>query len=216
MSDVRYIAEDEWRPARLVVKSEFGFTAEIRFPYLRERGFGRITLGDEWNAAQVDLTVPPETADDLGAYAEFALEVAHMTKTLDLSFERERVDAEFKREQFQAERQRKEAVEAKALQMRCEELAQYYMQLVRVQREGHSSNAKGELHVVMLREGQEDQAFQRRMYLKENNGNRWEFQADAVAKFEVKDGNRYDTIKLTPMAQLRAQASVQLNEEAAA
>lgn len=212
---VTMVNGDSFRPSYLRVTDEFGNHADIRFPYLRERGFGRVNLGDEWNDAHIDLTVPPESADDLGAYADFALEVAHIAKTLDLAFATERVDAEFKRERFKAERERKEAVEARALQMRCEEIAQFYMQLVRVQREGHASHAKGELHVTLLREGQEDQAFQRRMWLKETNGNRWEFQADAVAKFEVKDGSRYDKVKLTPMGTLRAKASVEINEREA-
>lgn len=202
---------------RLELEDEYGNKGSVHFPYSRERGFGRINVGAEWIDARIDTwTNVDGGADEVGQASEFLWHLAHVAKTLDLAFAADKEEVVGRQERWQAERERRDKIAARALQMRCEELAQYYMQLVRVQREGHNSHAKGELHVVMLREGQEDQAFQRRMYLKESNGNRWEFQADAVAKFEVKDGNRYDKIKLTPMETLRAQASVELNEEAVA
>jgi hypothetical protein len=201
-------SEDRFdRASRLIVKDEYDNKAEVIFPHKRERGFGRINVGVEWLDAEVrSWSSVDGSADDVGQAAEFMLQVAHIAKTLDLAFADEREEVVGEQERWNSERELRDKVKKRAQQMRCEELSQYYMQLVRVQREGHSSHAKGELQILMLGEGTDDERISVRMTVKESNGNRWRFEADRVAKFEVKDGNRYNKIKLTPMLQLEATA----------
>jgi hypothetical protein len=207
-----HIEANEWSGARTVFEDEFGNRGEVRWPRVHNYGLQGYV---RWYDAEVHINTHAKgSADEIGAYAEFALHLAHVGKTLDLAFAKDKEEALGAAERFEEERIKREAIKSRALQMRCEELAQYYMQMVRVQRDGYSSNASGELHVVVLREGEDDQAIKRQMWLKERNGNRRTFNADGVAKFEVKDGSRYNVVKLTPMETLRAQASVDLLEEA--
>jgi hypothetical protein len=217
MKRVDYMPPNDWSGARLVYEDEFGNRGEVRWPRSRERGFGRINIADEWEDAEVHMNTRCEgSADETAAAAEFAFELAHVAKTLDLAYAEERERAIGEAERVEAEREQREKVKDLAVQMRCEEIGQYYLQMVRVQREGHSSNASGELHVVVLREGEDDQAIKRQMWLRERNGNRWTFNADEVAKFEVKDGARYNEIKLKAMEVLRGEASLALQEGATA
>lgn len=208
MKRTDYIPPSDWQGARTIFEDEYGNRGEVRWPRLREAQVGRITsyLG-RWEDAEVRINSGLDgSADDAGAVAEFILHLAHVAKTLDLAFAEDKAEFVSQSERAEQEREQREAVRARAIQMRCEELAQFYMQLVRVQREGHSSHAKGELNVTMVGEGD----IRRQMWLRESNGNRWTFEANAVAKFEVKDGNRYIKIKLTPMSVLEKQAELEV------
>lgn len=214
MKSIRYIPGNDWSGERLQLEDEFGNRGEVRFPRLRKRGFGRVNVPDQWEDASVTIRSSMDgDADETAAAAEFALKLAHIAKTLDLACASEREEAVAAAEKQEAERKLRKEVRDKAQQMRCEEVAQYYMQMVRVQREGHSSNAKGELNIRILNEGTEHQSIQLRMWLKESNGNRWDFQADAIAKFEYKDGNRYTEVTFTPMEELERQAKDQLQQQ---
>lgn len=211
MKRTEYIPGNEWSGARMVFEDEYGNRGEVRWPRVNSYGLRDYV---RWYDAEVRVDTHLQgSADDVAAAAEFVLHLAHVAKTLDLAYAEDKRIALDEAAKVEGERIRREAIRSRAMQTRCEELAQYYMQMVRVQREGHSSNAKGEMHVVVLREGTDEQAIKRGMFLRESNGNRWTFNADEVAKFEVKDGNRYTKVKLTPMETLRAQASVDLNEE---
>lgn len=215
MKRVDYIAGNEGSGERLSLEDEFGNRGEVRWPRLHEPGLGRINVAPRWEDAKVFLRSPHDgDADEMAAAAEFALQLAHIAKTLDLAYAYAKGVALSKAKHVEEERIKREDIRSRAMQMRCEELSQYYMQMVRVQREGHSSKASGELHVTVLREGDFAQAIKQQMWLLERSGNRWTFNADGVAKFEVKDGSRYNVVKLTPMETLRAQASVDLLEEA--
>lgn len=207
-----HIEGNEWSGPRTVFEDEFGNRGEVRWPRCDGayglRGFVR------WYDAQVHVNTHAEgDADEVGAYAEFALKLAHVGKTLDLAFADDKAEAFAKAEKEQAERDLAKKVRDQAQQWRCEHIAQFYMQMVRVQREGHSSHAKGELQVLVLNEGTDDQSISTRMWINEGNGNRWRFEAHSVAKFEVKDGNRYEKVDLTPMAELEATAREELSKD---
>lgn len=209
-----HIEANQWSGARTVFEDDYGNRGEVRWPRTHNyglRGYAR------WYDADVHVNTHAEgSADEIGAYAEFVMQLAHVAKTLDLAFAEDKQEALGRVEREQREAEFRKKVQERSLQMRCEEVAQYYMQMVRVQREGHSSHAKGELHVVVLREGHEDQSIRRQMFLRESNGNRWTFNADQVAKFEVKDGNRYNKVEFTPMDELRAASEREIVKEEAA
>lgn len=200
--DIQYIPPSDWQEGRLICQDKYGNRGEVRFPHENDY------YGGGWTDAQVNMRSRLEgSADDTAAAAEFAYELAHMAKTLDLAFADEskavidKQEAEEREEEL--ERKARDAAEAK----RCEDVAQFYMQLVRVQREGHSSMAKGELHVVTVKDSDGDvERVQPRMWLRESNGNRWEFYATQISKFELKNGQRYEEVSLTPMAELEAEA----------
>lgn len=210
-----HIPASEWATARTVFEDEYGNRGEVRWP--RVKSYDRLHSYRKWEDAEVHLNSHGEgNADEMGAYAEFALHLAHVAKTLDLAFAEDKAAAMEESERLEHDRQLRLRVREVALQGRCEDLAQYYMQMVRVQREGHSSHASGELNVTVInQDGGETTVIRRQMYLRERNGNRWTFNADQVSKFEVKDGNRYRKITLTPMAQLEAAAQNQVAEEVA-
>ena len=63
----------------------------------------------------------------------------------------------------------------------------------------HKSYATGELNAPFNEETGE---FGKRMWLKEQDGNRWDFDAARVAKFEVKVNGRYKEIKLKPLPEV--------------
>jgi hypothetical protein len=209
-----YLDGNEYFPAKLRCEDEHGNRGEVSFPRHVKR-WGSST--GRWEDADVDMLTHCEgNAEETILAGEFAAELGRMAKVLDLAFAGE-AEAHKERE---AKEKAEEEFQGKAAdlaqQMRCLELAQYYMQLVRVQREGHSSNAKGELVVSMVKDDDSDtERIQPRMYLKESNGNHWDFRATQVAKFEVKDGSKYTKIKLTPMEDLVSQAYKQLEEETA-
>jgi hypothetical protein len=213
MKRVDYTPGNDWSGARTTFEDEYGNRGEVRWPRLHTYGLRNYF---RWDDAEVNVqSTSQDDADGMAVYAEFCMHLAHVTKTLDLAFAQEKQQAEEERERSEVERERREAVRAKAMQYRCEFLAQFYMQMVRVQREGHSSHAKGELNVTVLREGTDEQSIKRQMFLRESNGNRWTFDANAVAKFEVKDGNRYEAIDLTPMSELEETARKELQDEQA-
>lgn len=207
MKSVQYIAGNDWQTDRLLYEDEYGNRGEVRFPRGRESSFGVA----RWEDAEVVLRSNLDgCADDVAAAADFAHELAHVAKTLDLAFAEDRQVMLGKAEREKEEREAREAVRKQAIRWRCEDLAQYYMQLVRVQRKDHSSNAKGELHVTMIERQDEPTEIRKSMFLIESNGNRWHFEAYAVEKFEVKDGNRYNEVKLTSMEDLEERARKEL------
>lgn len=211
MRRVEYIEGNDWSVSRLVYEDEYGNRGTVRFPRRRERGFGLMHVSDQWEDAEVDMQSRCEgTADETAAAAEFFLTLAHVAKTLDLAFAEDRAEALAEAEEVAIEREHRKKIRDAALQRRCEDVAQFYMQMVRIQRDGYSSKASGELHVVVQREGHEDQAIRRQMFLRERNGNRWDFNADQIATFEVKDGSRYEQVTLTSMEDLEAEVSKEL------
>lgn len=209
MKILKHHIGDDWTGARTVFEDEYCNRGEVRWP--RSHNYG---LRDymKWYDAEVRINNHAEGgADEMGVYAEFAHQLAHVAKTLDLAYADDKAKALEDYAKKESEREIDKEVRAKAQQSRCQEVAQYYMQMVRVQREGHSSNAKGELNLPLSRD---NETISNRMWLKEGNGNRWHFAADKVAKFEVKDGNRYVKVDLTPMSELEAKAREELKEHA--
>lgn len=208
-----HIPPSTWQSERLVIEDHYGNRGEVIFPRKRERGYGMGSV--RWEDAEVSMYTSVEgSADETAAAAEFALELAHMAKTLDLALADDAKGA--KEEQANAERDREIQNKARqvAIKQRCEELSQYYMQLVRVKRTGHRANAKGELHVEM-RERDGETVIRPAMWLKESNGNLWSFEAYAVDTFEVKNGQRYEEVNLTSMETLESLAKKELELETA-
>jgi hypothetical protein len=198
--------EGDWSGARTTFYDEFGNRGEVRWP--RMHSYGTAVRHSKWEDASVHLSTRVEDgADEVATVAEFLHELAHVAKTLDLAFAEDKAKAMFAIERNEEERQQAEKVRQQAVQRRCDEIAQFYMQLVRVQREGHASMAKGELLVTTVKDDDGNvERVQPRMWLKESNGNRWDFRANQVSKFEVKNGQRYEEVRLTPMEDLEAEA----------
>lgn len=176
-------------PSRLECEDDYGNSGTVQFPHLSTyRG---------WRDADVNVSrTYTETLDGERRQIEFHLELIRIAEVLDLAFQgdsREHKEREAKEraEQEEADRKHQEAVNKRA-----EQLGQYYMQTCRVQRKGHRSHATGEL---VVRYDEETETFNRYMWLNENNGDTWDFYADDIARFEVKDGGRYKKIKLTPI-----------------
>lgn len=210
-----HIPGGDWSGPRTVFEDEYGNRGEVRWPRLHAYG---IRGHDRWDDATVHLNSQVEDgADEVGAVSEFLWELAHVGKTLDLAFADDKAEALVRVQREQDETDLRKKVEALALERRCQDVAQFYMQMVRVQREGHRANANGELHVSMTKDDDSDtERVQPRMWLKERSGNLWRFKANEIAKFEVKDGSRYEVVRLTPMARLEADARKELSNDAEA
>lgn len=213
MKRIEYLPGNDWNAERLVLEDEHGNHGEVRFPRERQNGYGAILRSpNEWIDAEVVMRHRVEdSADGAASTAEFLLQLSRMAKTMDLACAEEAERVKTMQQRQEEEREAKQQCRDKAVQMRCDEVAQFYMQMVRVQREGYSSNAKGELLVNMVKDSDSDtERVQPRMWLKESHGGRWDFRADQIAKFERKDGNRYVEVKLTPMDELEEQARKEL------
>lgn len=189
---IEFRDEHEWGPARLECSDGHGNAGVVSFPHYSDRRFG-----GGWQDAEVDIQRHyVDTLEAERRQVEFHLELIRLAELLDLTFAedaRGHKEREAKEREEQEERDRKHQ---EGVARRCEQLGQYYMQTCRVQREGHKSFAAGELLATW---DEEDERFRPSMWLKEKDGNRWDFRADQVSKFEVKDGGRYRKIKLTPI-----------------